>query len=479
MNKLALVVSIALSSTAFNIAANEQGTSTVPNKNAATINLEKIVNLRCKADESGYVVDAKACVQAKSNLYVHQVKFKSSFKGFIDSGTAMINVDVNHPEWGQRRNIAFKAAIQQAQINFIVNKNIDKYKTSQQKRTVVGGKPEFTSEEKNRYRSEKASLEIGAQIVDAAVEKELGTEIDINGNVSLAPLEKSEFTDSVISGEASELNVSAEMSGVYVVKTFEAITVEGEAWVSAIIRGSVNTKRQVSALYEGGAAYQPVESKIARGQDPEKWFAEHYMDLYKEFGSRLVWDKEGYPVMLTFGQASNWLQEGTVKFDRYDQNVIPSIARNDALGSMSKVFNLQGSLDSKQFMGELTGEKMTITFDGKTESQVIEQVNEMVFEMDEFAKMTSEISGMQGVKILGQYENHHAVTGKKIIGYVMAWSPKYAAESQAYNEVKGADTSAGIGGYNGGNYQDETQTENKEVATSVIESSDLMDDSDF
>jgi len=479
-----------IGSTTYYVQANESKTIPTPaittsaqqtTSSSQNAHFQKIIDTKCKTDKNGYVVDAKSCVEAKSKLYVSRTRSMPTFRGFIADGIAEINVDTHNLQWGQRRNIAFKQAIQHAQVNYITNLNIDHFKTTQVTHASSGEAPNFSQKEKDNYHQQQSSNNIKNKLFNA-ITKKLDPDSNTNDEEKINNLTKSAYTDVEVTGESTELNVAAELSGVYVVKTYEAITAQGVTWVAAVVRGSINTKRQVAALYEGGSAYQPVKEKQAQGINPHQWFSNHYENLYKEFGSRLIWDEEGYPVMLSFGQASNWLAKGTEKYDRYDQHFVPSMARNDAIAAMSRVFNLQGSLNSKNFTGTKTGEKMTITYDGKTQSQMKDQVNNMITNMDELAKMSSKISGMQGVTILGQYENYHPITGQKIIGYVLAWSPKYAAKAQAYNAEKGADTTTGIGQNNAISTStsdlDDKHTP-EQVDSSISESSDLMDNTDF
>jgi hypothetical protein len=102
--------------------------------------------------------------------------------------------------------------------------------------------------------------------------------------------------------------------------------------------------------------------------------------------------------------------------------------------------------------------------------------------------MNSSTKGMQGLKEIGTFDNYHPVTNRKITGVVYAWSPEYASASQGYSSQQGADTSKGIGGYNGGGSlagQKQTATSGVKntaptsIQQSLIMSQDLMDDSDF
>lgn len=441
--------------------------------NAQVAIAQKKVTQFCVTDDLGYTPSPKDCVNAQQMLYVAKAKSSPNFKGFIHAGVVKVHVDATDVLWGQSRNIAYRSAIHEARVSLLSELDMN-IRTRQEKRKIEDRDPQFSSEEKSAYRDKQASLKVATSVADAVIEGETGQAPDLK-SVDLQPLEKSQFVGGEEFGTRTQINAAAEISGAYVVKTFEATSAQGETWVSAVIRGSVNSKRAVKAIYEGGAAYQAVPGKAARGIDIDEWFLQHYDTMFANIGTKLVWDKAGYPVLLSFGQAFNVKQPNSASYDRYESSIMPSLARNDALSHLSQIFNLQGSLDAESYVGQLSGKKLTITYDGKTETQIQEDVSETIATLDELSKMASSVVGISGLKEVGQFENIHPVTQKKIVGKVYAWSPKYAGDALAYTAEQAADTSRAMGGVN------PVSTSNRMSGTnrSFVQSADLMDNSDF
>ena len=515
MKKLSILIALTISSTS--VLANSSNNTTASASSAiqqdrqvtqpqdpADIAIQRIqhrIANDCEVDNLGYTLNPKECVNGQIELYVAQVKQKERIKAaklgttykksFVHSGSAKVTVDKTDLKWGDHRIAAFDEAIQTARVNFITEINAD-LSSSTSKSTSYDNRTEknigFTDSEKRDYIDKAAVLDITADVADAVIENETGKNVNLSENIELQPMTKTVRGNESTIVTTKSVDAAAEISGTYVVRSFETVSVEGVTWVGVVIRGSEKSKRQIRSIYEGGSSYLPVPEKVGKGIDPYMWFNQEYNNLYKEVGTKLMWNERGYPVLLSFGQASNPHVEGTFDYDMYETDFAADAALTQALGGLTEVFNLQGVSNKKSTSGKTNYKEFTVTFDGDNQEVNTEQVTDIVKNVKSFSEMSSSTKGMQGLKEIGTYDNVHPITNKKITGVVYAWSPEYASASQGYSKQQGADTSKGIGGYNGGGSivgQQQsttpriTNTQTKPIQQSLIMSQDLMDDSDF
>lgn len=512
MKKLCILIALTMGS--MSTLANSSSVTTAEAKNTTTtqqnaqdpadLAIQRIQNRivnDCVLDNFGYTLNPKGCVDAQVKLYIAQVKQKERAKAtllgsaykksFIHSGLSKVPVDKTDLKWGDHRIAAFDDAIQMARVSFITEVNADlSSSTSKNKSYDSNSKKNvgFSDAEKREFIHKETALDVTTDVVDAVIENETGKEVNIAGNIELQPITKKVRGNESTTVKTNTVDAAAEISGTYVVRSFEAISVEGETWVGVVIRGSEKSKRQIRSIYEGGSSYQPVPEKVGKGIDPYMWFNQEYDNLYKEVGTKLMWNERGYPVLLSFGQTSNPHVEGTFDYDMYETDFAADDASTRALGGLSEVFNLQGASNKKSSQGRTSYEEFTVTFDGKSEEIESKKIEDIVKKIQSYSEMNSSTKGMQGLKEIGTFDNYHPVTNRKITGVVYAWSPEYASASQGYSSQQGADTSKGIGGYNGGGSlagQKQTATSGVKntaptsIQQSLIMSQDLMDDSDF
>ncbi|MGF1843360.1 hypothetical protein L4C39_09270 [Vibrio clamense] len=520
MKKISILIAIAMGST--NALANLSNTAvvdTVATNDTQSVQKEKHatqsqdpediaiqriqhrIAKECVIDSLGYTLNPKGCVDAQIKFYVAQVKKKERAKAaklgaaykksFVHSGTAKVSVDKTDLKWGDHRIAAFDDAIQVARVNFITEINADLSSSTLKGTSFDNGiekNVSFTDSEKRAFLNREVNLDITAGVADAVIESETGKEVNLSDSIELQPMTKTVKGNESTVVTTKSVDAAAEISGSYVVRSFEAVSGEGVTWVGVVIRGSEKSKRQIRSIYEGGSSYQPVPEKVGKGIDPYIWFNKEYNNLYKEVGTKLMWNERGYPVLLSFGQTSNPYVQGTFDYDMYETDFAADEALTRALGGLSEVFNLQGVSNKKSAIGKTTRKEFTVTFDGQNEKIKTKEITDLVKKVKSFSEMNSSTKGMQGLKEIGTYDNYHPVTNKKITGVVYVWSPEYAAASQSYSAQQGADTSKGIGGYNGGGSiagQEQATTpgvfysETQPTQQSLIMSQDLMDDSDF
>ena len=280
------------------------------------------VKYACEQDQNGFVDNAKACLSAKADLVQAQITFAKP-DAYVDYGITKIEVGLDHHKWGEFRVSAYTEAVTKARIAMV--KEIGQQEILQDSRIKTqkdDSTPEFTEEEKSEYRNLKASTEIGAEVVDAVVEKETGMDVDINEKINVDPMVKSKTTGKSV-GSSFKSRVTESISGTFIYKTMEAVDKDGNAYVMAIILNTEKSKKDIAAIYESGSAYQARQDKAEKGVQVRQWFYKNKKTLYTEFGAKLMWDNNGYPIIVSVGQASNDAKPNTMEFELNESDFLP------------------------------------------------------------------------------------------------------------------------------------------------------------
>jgi hypothetical protein len=175
--------------------------------------------------------------------------------------------------------------------------------------------------------------------------------------------------------------------------------------------------------------------------------------LYLKVGTQIAYDAEGYPMLLSYGQAGvTYATSSTER--KIERKAAKSFATNNAWASLAQTYNLNG--DFVESTSEENRTSKTEQFDlisGAVRKKSPGLANELIKSVQQSAAMTSSVQNMTGVSTEFEWRRKHPVMGHEMVGTVLVWHPKkiVAAKNMASGmtaeqidqAAPGAEVSAG------------------------------------
>lgn len=312
---------------------------------------------------------------------------------FVATGTGSISAPVGHPRYMASRANAFDKAFLSAKAEMVrfISESISK----ELKSTYQEGQPSASSEETANAGSTKTSNLLLAALSQALGEPQGAPKAALPSQV-----------DQVISSEQFKKSVRSvarsRIAGMQAFKVFESKRRE----IGVIAIWSLKLKAMADAVYNGDPSQVPAEApkKPLKAQIPQDTDV-----LMTTFGVMVRRDENGYPALIAFGQG------------------VPISDRTRAQDAAYKKARLMATGELRSFLGEVVSVN-----DDVSQSESLKDLSDRTSEYKYDASYKEEMSSkapsrtIKGIKTLKEWEAVHPLTGQKVMGVIVVWTPETA-----------------------------------------------------
>jgi hypothetical protein len=374
-------------------------------------------------------IDTQLEVENKIGSYKLKVQNSLARQGkthsaFVYSGTADITVDKNDPSWSAYRTMAIKEAMARARESYLQELNVSTQSSTLNRLANKSGMPPATIDD---FRAESSSTAIRDKVI-AAIGGKLDAELEDLGinpeEYKAAPPEKRGDYLKASIAEQTKRTAYGNLSGMFLIKTFEVMKDNGEGTVGVVMAMSLKKKKLLKALIDSKGNIQPDGTKAdSKFTTISNYLVSKKDSLYLKSGTNIKYDELGYPFIISYGQAG-------VKFSTNSQirsmerKVAKPYAINDAWANLARTYNLSGKFSAETSQSKSnTTETISRLVNNNIETTQSDTVSSLISEMTQMSKTSASIKGLTGVKIEYTWSKKHPITGKEIVGAVIVWHP--------------------------------------------------------
>lgn len=348
---------------------------------------------------------------------------------FFTTASATVMVKPESREWGNARVMAYKEAMLKAQANYIRYLGLTVKTESLQRMFDDPSQMPAFSEADLRSNSKMGELlDKVVAVAGGKLDQQL-TELGIDPDeFRAAPRER---RATMFERSISQSTVSrgrADLTGIIPVKTFEAFSEAGDHVVAVAVVASPRFRQFIHdiTLSKGDIAPDPTKAADRPLRD---LLRENPQALIDDFGIRRMYDEQGYPVLISFGQSSNPYR-GTDFQRRSDSRESSYIAaRAESFANFAYLFNASGEVEeavSQRAARNTTGVAIA---DGLNVTNSEEDSIEIMRAIESEIATRGNVSNLPGTRELMRWTQNHPLHGHEINGVVYIWHPQ--AEQQA------------------------------------------------
>lgn len=375
-------------------------------------------------------VDTADVIDQKMAEYVRKVKKSLVKQGkqhsvFVYSGSAEISVDRNDPRWTEYRAAALDKAALEAQKNYLQTLNTDVENNVLYSRTSQAGLPIPTKEDFMNETKMASFLDKVVAVLEGKLDSEL-KEMGIDPKkFEAAPpsIKRDLFKESVVK-EVVRTSYG-DLAGMMIIKVYEEIRDSGQGTVGVVMALSAEKRDQVRAMVDSNGQIAPIKAKAnPKFTSVYEMLFDQNDSLYLKVGTQVMYDNEGYPLLVSYGQSGVTYAQSSQR-RKLERQTAQTFATNNAWASLAQTYNLSG--DFRSATSEENQVSETEQFDLMAEgvrSKSSGITNNLIKKVSESAAMTSNVQGMTGVSVEYEWRRKHPVIGHEMVGSVLVWHPK-------------------------------------------------------
>ncbi|MFA0568233.1 DUF6844 domain-containing protein [Vibrio gallaecicus] len=375
-------------------------------------------------------VDTLDVVEGKLDRYITKVKSSleksgKAHKVFVYSGTAELSVSSSDPRWSKYRERALEKAVLDARISYLSTLNTSPANNVIYSMNSMSGLPIPTVDDFKTDSQMEGFLDKVIAVIDGKLDSEL-KEMGIDPkqfNAAPPAIKRDLYKESVV--EQTARTSYGDLSGMVVVKQYEEITESGHGTIGVVMILSATKRDEIKAMIEshGEVAPQP-EKANTQFSSLQQMFSSKKDSLYLKAGTDVLYDSEGYPLIVAYGQSGVTYSKSSTK-KKIERKVAKEFATNNAWANLTRAYNLNGDLKSSTSVEaqESESEKFELIIDSvrSTSSGLTQSMYES---MEKRASMQSSMRNMTGVSVEYDWRRKHPVTGHEMVGSVLVWHPK-------------------------------------------------------
>ena len=252
-------------------------------------------------------------------------------------------------------------------------------------------------------------------LVEAKLDKELidaGSDLASLKGLSVV-IKKDLFRNSLI--KTSLKKASGSMSGLMVVKTAIATRKDGQNYIGVIAIASPKTKQIARDI-----SLNRKSLITGKGQDIQALLPVTTENFLKTFGTRLVYDQDGLPTILSYG-FSSYVPDSNSHISSNLKQRAKKSAINNADAQIAELVNGYMSITSKDTSG-IESKKYAERENTVGSDTLIKEVQNIVQIMSEKLKSSASVK-LQGISTLKRWRLT-TKNGQKFVGVVRFWSYK-------------------------------------------------------
>ena len=362
---------------------------------------------------------------------------------FYTTASTVVMAKPESRDWGNARVMAYKEALLKAQAKYVEHLGVS-VRTESINR-LFDDKTQMPSFSEADLRASGKLGELFDKAV-AVVGGKLDSELKEMGidpaEFRAAPKEKRAklFERSV--AETTVTRARQTLTGVIPVKTFEANNEDGDHAVAVAIVASSKFRQFVHDITQskGDIAADPVK---ASKQALLQMLRSDKGALINEFGIRRMYDEQGYPVLISFGQASNPYRGDDYQQRADNRELSYAVAKSSSYANFAYLFNATGASEqatSQKMSRQTTG---VVRAEGQSVTESEEQTQEFIQTVDREISARGNISNLPGTRELFRWSEKHPLYGHEINGVVYIWHPLSEQNARAMRDFKPTRTAQG------------------------------------
>lgn len=160
--------------------------------------------------------------------------------------------------------------------------------------------------------------------------------------------------------------------------------------------------------------------------------------LIDEFGIRRMFDEQGYPVLVSFGQSSNPYR-GNDYQQRYDNRKVSfAAAEAEAFGNFATLFKSTGTFDESTSQVMQNQRIGIVRAEGRDLSESEETSREFIRALEQEMEASGRVQDLAGTRELLRWTAKHPLYGHEINGVIYVWHPVAEANARALRDYKPA-----------------------------------------
>ena len=343
---------------------------------------------------------------------------------FYTIARARVRVDPSDPNWANFRNSAFDEAMLNAQAAYMLEQNKSVRAETLKHVKNDPAMPKFKREELGSTSKFGELLDKAIAVAGSKLDSMLEENgLDPNRFKALPKTKQKTLLFNAIE-KRTYISAYAKLSGMTIVQTFEACNSAGKHEVAVAVVSSPKFKSWVTSILTNKGDL-PANPRKVGGPTVRELVGHDKAALFQQFGIRRVYDQDGYPVLISYGQSGNpyhgndydqRAEQRELAFDRADSN---------AQANFAFLLNANGTYDKKvidKTISETIG-KVELQSDG-TSSPRTSRTNKFLTAMNKKIRAKGSISNFPGIHKLTSWTYKHPEYNQEIVGVVYMWSPK-------------------------------------------------------
>ncbi len=405
-------------------------------------------------------VDPAALIDDQMQQFIDEQHFgERERRGelFILRGKAPVQVPVTNPDWVRYRTITYNNALIEAQADFVAEQNtrnmtrtvLDFYKSADEQ------PPPFEDRKMPGKAADLLRKLVG--VAGGKLDKELkDMGVDPREYESAPEAQKTALLTNHLKTTSMQHSLGDTL-GLCSVKTFEGHDGTGNYTIGVVAIASSMMRDFVQQILTARGEF-PADP--ARAQDLSRLYADK-TGLINDFGVRRLFDENGLPVIVSFGQWASSYRGTDAGIAATYREAARRQAELIADGQISDF--LKGSLTYDR--SGTVGQEVDRIASSLPDSSSIDDTKRALDEMKRTMIRTSTIN-ITGLRTLTSWSGQHPATQTPIIGVIRIWSAAGESQMRAMMSTKPKGASA-------------VATHTPPGMPGVTESRQLMDAKDF
>lgn len=426
--KICTVALVALVCGAPNLSMAVEGEVVMP----ATVAEVSTVNIVEPVPESGAMLSLD---ELESTLSQDKSRLELTGKfAWVGYDIKTVSVTKSSPDWGKARAIAIQKAMvaTENKIAQELGQKIASDKVSEYFSDANENIADFDLAAENKgsrwERVYDKVMTLTEGQIDSAL-TELGIEV---GDLELVPLEqrKLKFKDAFTSTVTRE--ALAELSGLLTFKTYEGFDESGEYQVAVLMVLSKKMKQLAYDIAHTRGELQAHPKKIGSTQLTDLTTI-NAVELIPDFGVKRLYDPQGYPVLVSFGQWSlNTTTGDSKKLSRKRAHAYKQ-AEAQADQAIAEFINSRVNFSTASTTGEMSSDESVVD---STNYKSLESSFSITDVTEELSRKKSRVN-VTGMRELRRWSCKHPDNDTAtMVGVIRYWSPVNEKQMRAIKNWK-------------------------------------------
>lgn len=359
---------------------------------------------------------------------------------FFVTAKASVMVTPESRDWGNARVMAYKEAMIKAQAEYIRYLGLSVSTESVSRMFQDPSKmPSFSEADLRSPTKLGELLDKVVAVAGGKLDQQL-QEMNISPEEFRAAPQSKRAT--LFARSVSETTISrgrAELTGIIPVKTFEAYDADGNHVVAVAVVASPRFRQFVHDIIQSKGDIAPDPDK-ASPTPLRELLRENPAALINEFGIRRMYDEQGYPVLVSFGQSSNPYRGNDFQQRSNNRELSFAVARSGSFANFANLFNASGmvneavSSEARQTnTGVATAEGLDVILSEEFATELMQKVENEV-------STRGNVSNLAGTRELFRWTHNHPMHGHEINGVVYVWHPQSELQARELRNFKPTQT---------------------------------------